>query len=820
MKKNTLFLIFVFFIVLNFNSQTFIIKGKTTNNNEVLPFVTVVVKGTPYGVISNEDGNYELKLSKGTHTLVYQYVGFNKTERTVQLNENQTVNVDLKSSGVALNEIIVKAGEDPSYPIIRKAIKKKKYYNNLVKEYSCQSYIKGLQRLINMPEKFKKLIKITSGEKFDSTLLGVIYLSESESNYYYKKPNYQKEVMFSSRVSGDNKAFSFNQLSQMQFNFNQNLINIGQISDRPIVSPLNTNAFLYYKFYLLDSLFENGKKINKIAVKPKRSTDPCFSGIIYIQDKTWRLTGADLRLTKDQKINYVDTLTIKQLHSPILGDSIWMPVNHNFSFSFKFMGIIVNGYFNAFVKNYKFNPVLNNNFFNSEVLVIQDSANKKDSAYWLKNRPTPLTTEEIKDYIKKDSIEKIESTDAYKDSVDKRHNKYRFSNFFTGYTFHKTKNKFTINLPGIITSGVQYNTVEGLNLSYQFNINKTYENLKKHNIDGRVRYGFSNFLWGGELGYNYYYNQKKFSRIGVRIKSIAEQYNQQNPIAPLINSAYSLFVNENFMKLFKETGAEINYFTELINGVYLSANTKYVEREALKNTSDVLFIDDKNKLFTSNDPRNENNFDSLFITNRAYTADIMLSIRFKQKYVSTPKEKVIIGSKYPRLSFGYKKAFPILNTIANYDLATASVSDVINMGLFGKLGFKVRGGAYLNTAKLFFMDFKYFLGNQTIFNTNDYLSSYRLLPYYTFSADKWFTEAHAEHHFNGFIINKIPILKKLKAQEVIGAHYLTSNNLKNYYELNFGIENLFRVLRVDYVMGYGIGNAVKHGFTIGINTSL
>lgn len=803
-----------------FVAQTFTIKGKITNKNEPLPFVTIVNKGTTIGAISNDLGNYELKLSAGTHTLVFQYVGFKKTEHIINLTQNTEFNMDLKSEGVSLNEIVVKAGEDPSYPIIRKAIKKKKYYNTLVKEYSCQSYIKGLQRLINMPEKFKKLYKLASGENFDTTKLGIIYLSESESNYYYKHPKLQKEIMFSSKVSGNNQAFSFNQLSQMQINFNQNLVDIGGISDRPIISPLNNNAFLYYKFYLLDSLFEDGKKINKIAVKPKRITDPCFTGVIYIQDKTWRLTSADLKLTKDQKINYVDTINIKQLHASILGDSIWMPVNHNLSFSFKFMGIIVNGYFNAFIKNYQLNPKFNNTFFNSEVLIIQDSANKKDSTYWLKNRPTPLTKEEIKDYTKKDSIEKVENTDNYKDSIDKKHNKYKINNLFTGYTYNKTKNNFSMSLPGIVTSGVQYNTVEGLNLSYNLSLVKTYDNLNKHILHGRIRYGFSNYLWGGELAYNYHFNQKKFSRFGIKIKSIAEQYNQQNPIAPLINTGYSLFMNQNYMKLFKETGSEINYFSELVNGVYLSANTKYVEREALKNTSDVLIIDNENILFSSNDPRNENNFDSLFTTNRAYTAELGLTFRFKQKYISNPKEKIIIGSKYPRLAINYKKAFPIFNTIANYDLATAAISDNIDLGLFGTLGIKIRGGYYLNTSKLFFMDFRYFLGNQTIFNTNDYLSSYRLLPYYKFSADKWFNESHIEHHFNGFLINKIPLIKKLKIQEVIGVHYLTSNNLKNYYEINFGFENLFKLLRIDYVLGYGIENKIKHGFTIGLNTSL
>lgn len=818
--KRILFFILINCYVISIKAQTVNLKGKITGDKEPLPFASIYIKGTTKGVNSNDEGRYTLPLSAGNYTIVFQYVGFTKKEIEINITENKLLDVELKSDAVSLKEVVVNAGEDPAYPIIRKAIKKRKFYNTQIEEYSCQSYIKGLQRIYNLPEKLKKLFKITTGEKFDTTQLGVIYLSESESNYYYKKPNKKKEIMYSSRVSGNNKAFSFNQLGQINFNFNENLISMRGISDRPFVSPLNGNAFLYYKYILLGTLNESGTIIHKIKVKAKRQTDPCFNGIIYVQEGAWRLTGLDLMLTKNQKINFVDTLVIKQLHAPVKNDSIWMPVNHNFSFTFGFIGIRGSGYYNAIVKNYDVNPNFKENFFSNEILVIQDSANKKDSSYWTKNRPIPITYEEAKDYRKKDSTEKVESTDRYKDSVDNKRNKFKTADLFMGYSFNRTKKNISIRIPGIITSGMQYNTVEGVNLSYDFSFQKSYENNKSHSVSGRVRYGVSNYLWGGALGYEYYFKPKKFSRIGIQLKSIAEQYNNQSPISPLINSIYSLYLNENYMKLFKETSASINYFTEITNGLYFSGNTKYAERSALKNTSDRLIFDDKNKLFTSNDPRNDQNFDSLFTTNNAYTIDATILIRFKQKYVSAPNQKIITGSKYPRLSLNYKKALPILNTIADYDLASAMIYDEVNLGLFGRLGYRLKGGTFLNTKKLFFMDFRYFLGNQTIFNTNDYLSSYRLLPYYKFSADKWFAEAHAEHHFNGFILNKLPLLKKLNVQEVAGIHYLTSNTLKNYYEINFGLENIFRILRIDYVMGYGLSNKIQHGFTIGINTGL
>ncbi|MES2681288.1 MAG: DUF5686 and carboxypeptidase regulatory-like domain-containing protein [Bacteroidota bacterium] len=813
----------LFWLVCSINiffAQSYILSGTISGNNEALPFASVFLKGSTRGASSNDAGKYSLKLEKGSHTLIFQYVGYSKQEVTLDLSENKTLDIALQSDGIALHEVVIGTGEDPAYPIMRKAIKKRKFYANPVDEYSCQSYIKGLERLINIPEKIKKLIKFTSGENIDSTQLGVIYLSESESNYYFKKPKKEKEVMFSSRVSGEAKSFSFNQLSQLKFNFYNNLISFGGISDRPFVSPLNGNAFLYYRFRLIGTILEDGKLFNKIEVKPKRKTDPCFTGVIYIQENAWRLTSLDLRLTKENKIKFMDTLVIKQLFAPILTDSIWMPVNYNMSFSFGFMGIAANGYFNAVVKNYNLTPGVKETFFNNEVMVIEDGANKKDSTYWNNARPAPLSREEVVDYRKKDSSEKIQNTDRFKDSVDKKGNRFHVRDAFFGYNYTKTKKGLRVSVPGIVTNGVQYNTVEGLNLSYNFSIVKEFEDFRSHRFNGKARYGFSNYLWGGEAGYNYFYNPKKFTRFGIKIKSIVEQYNSAEPIAPLINSGYTLLMNENFMKLYKETAVESSYFTELLNGVYFNSTVKYAQRDPLKNSSNILFIDDKTKLFTSNDPLFATNNDLPFKSNTALVAEVMFSFRFRQKYVTIPNKKIITRSKYPQISIAYKKAIPVLNASANYDLASASVYDDVSCGLFGRLGYRVKGGGFLNSSKMEFMDYKHFSGNQTIINTSDYLNSYRLLPYYTYSANEWFVEAHAEHHFNGFILNKIPLVKKLKVQEVVGAHLLMNNKIDKYYEVNFGLENIFGMLRVDYVLGYGVNNQVKQGFTIGINTNL
>lgn len=815
--KNFLPVLLVF-IVFAFKAQTFILSGRITDKKEPLPFSTIMVKGTTLGTNSNVNGDYALKLSAGTYDIVYQYVGYSKKTQRVELNADKTVDITLSADGVSLSEVEVKAGEDPAYPIIRKAIKKRKYYQNQIDAYTCKAYIKGLQRIKQIPKNFAKLVKISGGSASDTNdMKGVVYLSESESKYHYRAPDDEKEIMYSSKVSGDNKAFSFNQLSDMKVNFYNNLVELGNLSDRPFTSPINENAFLYYRFYLLGTIKGDGKTINKIKVVPKRKTDPCFRGIIYIQDSTWRITSVDLMLTKDAKIDFVDTLLIKQLHAPVAADSVWLPVTLNFYFGFKAFGFKGDGYFNANIKEYDLHPVFPKKFFKNEVLKVEEGANKKDTSYWTTNRAVPLTTEEAKDYRVKDSLSAIRGTDRYKDSVDKKNNKFKINDVFMGYTFQNTKKRFNVSLPGIITNGVQYNTVEGLNLSYKFSINKSYEDFRSLSISGKSRYGFSNRLWGGEIGGSYLFKPQKFSRISISIKSIAEQFNAQEPISPLINSAYTLLMNENFMKLFKESAVSASYYSELVNGIYLNGTIKYAERSPLKNTIDLLLIDDQNKLFTSNDPQNSVNDASTFALNNAFTAEILFTLRFKQKYYTLPHQKIISGSKYPRLALGYKKAFPYLNAVADYDLASAIISDQIKLGLFGNLNYRLRSGYFLNTNKMYFMDYKHFNGNQTFFNTNDYLNSYRLLPYYTYSADKWFFEAHAEHHFNGFIINKIPLIKKLKVQEVLGGHFMVSNKLKYYYEINFGLEKLFKIIRVDYVLGYAPNAKLRQGFTIGIN---
>src|SRR4029079_6273565 len=108
----------------------------------------------------------------------------------------------------------------------------------------------------------------------------IFYLSESVSELFFRKPARTKEIMISSRVSGDPRTYSFNQSADLLISFYENLLKLGNLTPRGIVSPIGSNALFYYHYRLEGTFVENGVTVNKIQVIPRRKNDPVFTGHI------------------------------------------------------------------------------------------------------------------------------------------------------------------------------------------------------------------------------------------------------------------------------------------------------------------------------------------------------------------------------------------------------------------------------------------------------------------------------------------------------------------------------------------------------------
>src|SRR5690606_5290524 len=194
-----------------------------------------------------------------------------------------------------------------------------------IKSFKADFYSRGLIRIKNAPEKFfgQELDEFMVG--LDSTRSGILYLSETISEIEYQYPDKLKEKISASKVSGDDNGFSFNTASDVNFNFYNNTIELGN----QIISPIADYAFNYYN-YKLEGVFydDKGHLINKIKVIPKRKNDRVFSGLIYIVENQWTIYALELGITGIQaQIPPAEIITITQNFSYSETDQIWVLIS-------------------------------------------------------------------------------------------------------------------------------------------------------------------------------------------------------------------------------------------------------------------------------------------------------------------------------------------------------------------------------------------------------------------------------------------------------------------------------------------------------------
>lgn len=801
-------------------AQQFVLSGVVRDaSGEELPYVSIYIEGTGRGTASNSDGAYSIMVSPG-QSLVYQFIGYEKRKITVSAGKTE-LNVIMQEQVLTIPEVELVAGdEDPAYPIIRAAIKKRKYYLDQVGSYGGDLYIKGVASFDEFPEKLPFFIG--KDEVPDSTDLGIIYLSESITKFHYQKPGDFKEEMIASKISGWNQITSFNRAEQVQFNFYENQIDFDGLSDRGFVSPISGSAMFYYRYKLLGSFYQDGSLVYKIDVRPKRKTDPCFQGEIYIVDDSWRIHSLDLFLTKDTPIQFVDTLRLEQSYIAVK-DDIWLPLSTKIHEDIRILGFSIGAQFTGVFSNYTVNQAYDDTFFGNEVFTVNEEASKKDSLFWEENRPVLLTKVEKEDYVKGDSLMEVRESDVYKDSLDTRYNKVGLMDIVLhGGSYTKRKKRFRVNYNSLI-KGLAFNPVEGWNETLSLSYTKWYDrdiSKKWYRLESKMRYGFSDEEFKLNLFGVYKPDQRHIKSYFGGLGSYVAQFNRDKPIDPLVNSAYALLDKSNFIKLYHREYLMGGYQNELINGLYFSAYLNYESRKSLENTTDFSW--------SKSDDVYEDNNPVPFEAHNALIASAKLVYRHRQKYETTAQGKRVIGSKYPSLYMEYKKGVNALGSDVDYDFIKLGIDDNFKSGLLGITAYNVVYGKFINNSKTSFADYQHFNGNETSLIRNIGFSSpfdgsgltyFHTLPYYSYSTNTSYMQAHVEHHFNGFLINKIPFLRKTKFQTVAGVNYLNTEEAVAFTELFFGIENIFKVLRVDFASSYTEGEKwkpqVRFGLSIG-----
>lgn len=776
------------------------IMGKVTDSQtkEPIPFANILVVGTTIGMLTDFDGNYSLELKNTkAESISASLLGYSKTTKPFTKNVFQTINFELVSENLDLPEVVIKYTGNPADRLIDSIVKyKERNTFQSFDKFQYNAYTKIELDANNITEKIeeKKLFKpfqFVLAYVDTSTINGKSYLpvliSETNSVIYERKsPKSKKEIIQATQISGlDNPSVSqfFGNMSQQVDVYS----NFTELFEKNFVSPIANSGHDYYKYFLVDSTYIGNKWCYHIMFKPKRKQELTYTGSLWVNDTSYAIVKIKMRIAEDANINFVNDLEVDQ-EFEWTDDKFWMKTKDVLLVDFnivdnakKLIGLY--GHKTNIYGNFIFDTIDYERVFAlpSDV-TFEKNATDRSEEYWETSRPEALTTSEENIYKMVDSIKNVPIFRTYSNIV------YGVIN---GYFPWK---KLEI---GPYSKLFSYNSIEGA----RFRIGARTANSfsKKVQLEGYLAYGTLDrtFKYGGEVIYMFNKNPRRV--FTANYKYDVEQLGMSPNAYATDNILSSLFSRGPINKLTMVREYKISYEHEWFNGLINTLAITHRELFPLKGAEFVIFP--------------ENTYDTVY-TNSIYTNEIGLSTRisFDEKYISGEFYRVTLKSQYPIIMINYKWGVPnIFSNDYGYQKLNIGISQWFNLGTIGWSKYVVEWGKIWGT--LPYPLLKIHDGNQT-FLYDDYASN--LMLYYEFVSDNY-VNFYFSHHFDGLFFNRVPFLRKLKWREV--AHFrgvygsLTDANLNYsefpegmrplgntpYLEAGGGIENIFKIFRIDAV---------------------
>lgn len=823
MKSRGLAVFILLFVFLLPAKAQYTIRGKVfaADNKEALPFVSVIIKGTTIGAQTDFDGVFVINTPRLGDSLEAVYVGYKRMARPINKSlKTQEINLPMTTEGLALEEVVVKAGENPAHRIIRACVKHKPQNNrNNLKAYEYEAYNKVEFDLTRIPKDMrnKKLLKPISFvfDNVDSSFSGEkpslpFFIIESLSNVYYKSdPRRKKEEVIASKITGLENSSVSQVLGDMYQNVNIYDNNIS-VANKQLPSPISENGLFYYKYYLQDSAFEGNQYVYHLTFKPKRVQELSFTGNIWIADTTWGVKRLEMSLPKDANINFINTVNIVEEFT--YTDSTWMLSKDRLVIDFaptkKAMGFY--GRKTTSYKKIKLNQPRDDKFYEfADKIVVDEDATKKSDEFWTANRHDSLTLRERKIFK---MIDTIQSLPIYKTWVDV---------FYIVVAGYKQFNNFEI---GPYSNLISYNRVEGTRIRFGGRTSHVFSNW--YELSGYVAYGIKDETWKYALGFRSFLSKKpKRQIVGMNYRSDYEILGQSTNGFSQDNILASFFRTSPLTNLTRVASTQAYYEREWFPGLITKVTLVGRQFTPLPlSTNRYYYI---NREGTQSEKESINN------------TEIRLNARFawKEKYVGEGFKRLSLGTKFPVLQVNYSKSLQnAFKGEYDYHKLVLNVSDRIRITpILGYTDYVIEGGKIWGTVAYPIMELHG--GNQTYIYDQ---MAFNMMRYYEFVSDQFITLA-AFHHFEGLFLNKVPLLRKLKWREVATVKAVWGSvNAANrktllfpsslsaldkgpYAEASVGVENILKVFRFDafWRLNYQLPKAIDNfGFKFGFQLML
>jgi hypothetical protein len=785
----------------SFAQEETVISGVVTEagTNSGIPFVNIYFKGTMIGTVTDFDGNYTIRTTTPKDSIYVSLIGYKSKAKAVKKGKVQEINFQLSPEALNLGTVEIRPGINPALRIIRNAQQNKaKYDRDNLDAVQYISYTKQEADVDNITPRMRRWrlfrpfaamwdsLDVIAGEDSKANL--PVMMSEVISEVYsYKEAERKHEDVNAVKIKfvGMKDGSTASQLAGTDFqnyNFSKNVV---AIQGKDILSPLADNAMLFYNYILMDSMTIDGMKCYKIDCHPKNKKDLAYTGVIWVTDTTFAVKQLDLGITPEANVNWIDHARIQQVLIPTEAGP-WVPVQIRTLVDFttvtdKFVSLVFRTYNSN--QNYVVNQPKQKDFYQSRIQYAEDALTK-DSSYWVVKRPEPLSKLETKNYDMIDTVRNIPF-------IRKGVNILYF--LFTGY-----KDVGPVNF-GHYMQLYSRNQYEGDKLKLGFYTNQKFS--KDWTIRGYGAYGFKDKGFKYSLQVERILTRYPWSTAGAQyrydIDQIGTQYSPSGvSFGQSPNNLFNTFSQiGNISKLVRKQEARAWYEKSFNAGL----------------TSKITFQNiQTNPLF----PVQFGDQFTIFQQKKYTRTEIIFENRYsaKERFVQNGNERISFGNKRsPEFTVNYTLGLAdVLGGDFTYHKVDVSFSNRFKFATLGFSQVKIKAGKVFSEVPYIFLEIP--RGNETYFYASN---TYNQMNFFEFVSDQY-VEAFWQHHFNGLLFNRVPIIKNYDLREVVGlnmAYGTLSNKNKSfnsnnaftvmddvpYFEADLGVENIFDIIRVDFL---------------------
>lgn len=801
-----------------------VVRGTVKDASTKLPLqsVSVFFKGGR-GVITATDGSYTIKTPDGNLKAVeYSFVGYKTITKNITPGKEQVIDIELQPV-YDLTEVTVSTNKrakyrnknNPAVELIRKVIENKSKNRASSYDYvQYQEYQKLELSLTKRPEKllksklFKSFSFVLENEdttKMEGKALLPVYLDERISQKYLRKePPFektyvlgQKRVDYGEFIDNSGVNSYLNRLYQNVDVYDNNI----NILTTQFLSPIADLSPTFYMFYIRDTVEQDGIKLVKMAFYPRNPNDLLFKGTMFITlDGNYAVQKITFAISKNANVNWTKDLKINQdfERGP---DSRYHLINSSMLVEFALTqgskGSII-GERTVSFKDYTIGKPAPDSVYHGQSEVILADTGRVADSFLVANRHQPLSEVESKVYSNIDSLKNMKSFKRLMDWM---------TLLLAGYKLIGPNYEL-----GPVSTFYSFNPVEGFRLraggrtTPSFSKNIFFENY--------LAYGFKDQKWKYFLSATWSFNHKSIYSYPLNYLKFSYQYDTKIPGQEL------QFVSEdNFLLSFKRGNNDKWLYNNIFKAEYVrefGKNFRYTFGfKNWKQTPAGAIIYTK--------PDGAGGFDNV---PNITTSELSAEFRWAphEKFYQGKIFRIPIINEYPIFSFRYIAGIKgLMNGQYNYHNFNLSIDKRFYLSQLGYTDTKVEGGYIIG--KVPFPLLTVHRANQTY---SYQLEAYNLMNFMEFVSDRY-VAITADHHFNGFFFNKIPLLKKLKWREVISGKVLwggvRSENDPNsnsqaflfpkdtvtgapttftlnsgpYIEVSAGVTNIFKLIRVDVV---------------------